>query len=66
LYWHQVTTGWTLGVVVGAMVFLKRPKTRRSICYARCPPLWSYIAIYQLDHFLWAAPPAVVSERATA
>ena len=24
------------------------------------PPIWSYIAIYRLDHFLWAALPAVL------
>ena len=24
------------------------------------PPVWSYVAIYRLDHFLWAAGPAVL------
>ena len=24
------------------------------------PPIWSYVAIYRLDHFLWAAGPAVL------
>lgn len=62
LYWHQVTTGWTALVLLwAAMVFLKQPKTRpQYLLYALFPPLWSYIAIYQLDHFLWAALPAVL------
>jgi signal transduction histidine kinase len=62
LYWHQVTTGWTALVLLWAsMVFLRQPKTRPSyVVFALFPPLWSYIAIYQLDHFLWAALPAVL------
>lgn len=62
LYWHQVTTGWTALVLLWAsMVFLRQPKTRPVyLVFALFPPLWSYIAIYQLDHFLWAALPAVL------
>jgi signal transduction histidine kinase len=62
LYWHQVTTGWTALVLLWAsMVFLRQPKTRPGyLVFALFPPLWSYIAIYQLDHFLWAALPAVL------
>lgn len=62
LYWHQVTTGWTALVLLWAsLVFLGKPM-RRSwyVVMALFPPLWSYIAIYQLDAFLWAALPAVL------
>ncbi|MCC6242770.1 MAG: GAF domain-containing sensor histidine kinase [Gemmatimonadaceae bacterium] len=62
LYWHQVTTGWTALVLLwAAMVFWRQPATRPVyMLFALFPPLWSYIAIYQLDHFLWAALPAVL------
>ncbi len=62
LYLHQVTTGWTALVLLwAAMVFLRQPPTRpRYLLYAIFPPVWSYIAIYRLDHFLWAALPAVL------
>lgn len=62
LYWHQVTTGWTALVLLwAAIVFLRQPATHpRYLVYAMFPPVWSYIAIYQLDHFLWAALPAVL------
>ncbi len=62
LYWHQVTTGWTALVLLWAsLVFLRQPRTRPAyFLFALFPPLWSFIAIYQLDHFLWAALPAVL------
>ncbi len=62
LYWHQVTTGWTALVLLWAsMVFWRQPATKPYyLLFALFPPLWSYVAIYQLDHFLWAALPAVV------
>ncbi len=62
LYWHQVTTGWTALVLLWAsLVFLRQPKARPAyLLLALFPPLWSFIAIYQLEHFLWAALPAVL------
>ncbi len=62
LYWHQVTTGWTALVLLwSAIVFLRQPKARPAyLVLALFPALWSYVAIYQLDHFLWAALPAVL------
>jgi signal transduction histidine kinase len=62
LYWHQVTTGWTaLALLWAAMVFLRQPKPRPVyLLFALFPPLWSYIAIYELQHFIWAAIPAVL------
>jgi signal transduction histidine kinase len=62
LYWHQVTTGWTALVLLWAsLVFLRQPRARPAYLWlALFPPLWSYIAIYQLEHFLWAALPAVL------
>jgi len=62
LYWHQVTTGWTALVLLWAsLVFLRQPKARPLyLLVALFPPLWSYVAIYQLDSFLSAALPAVL------
>jgi len=62
LYWHQVTTGWTALVLLWAsLVFLRQPRARPAyLVLALFPPLWAYIAIYQLDQFLWAALPAVL------
>ncbi len=62
LYWHQVTTGWTaLALLWSAIVFLRQPRARPVyLLLALFPALWSYVAIYQLDHFLWAALPAVL------
>lgn len=62
LYWHQVTTGWTALVLLWAsLMFYRQPRPRPGyLLIALFPPLWSYIAIYQLDHFLWAALPAVL------
>ncbi len=62
LYWHQVTTGWTaLALLWSAIVFLRQPRARPAyLLVALFPALWSYVAIYQLDHFLWAALPAVL------
>ena len=62
LYWHQVTTGWTALVLLWAsLVFLRQPTARPwYLALALFPPLWSFIAIYQLDAFLWAAMPAVL------
>lgn len=62
LYWHQVTTGWTALVLLWAsLVFLRQPKPRLAyLLFALFPPIWSFIAIYQLDEFILAALPAVL------
>ncbi len=62
LYWHQVLTGWTaLGVLATAVVFANGGGVRWWFVLAAVfPPLWSYVAIYVLDTFVWAALPAVV------
>lgn len=62
LYWHQVTTGWTaLALLWASLVFSRELRWRpRYLWLALFPTLWSYVAIYQLDHFLWAALPAVL------
>lgn len=60
LYWHQVLTGWTALAVLGtATVFARGGIRRRYALLAIFPPLWSYVAIYRLDSFVWAAIPAV-------
>ncbi len=62
LYWHQVFTGWTaLALLWAALVFVRQPRWRPGyLLVALFPPIWSYIAIYRLDHFVWAALPAVL------
>jgi signal transduction histidine kinase len=62
LYWHQVVTGWTaLALLYAALVFSRGLRWRpRYLALVLFPPVWSYIAIYRLDHFLWAAGPAVL------
>jgi signal transduction histidine kinase len=62
LYWHQVVTGWTaLALLYAALVFSQQVRWRRwYLALVLFPPLWSYVAIYQLKHFLWAAGPAVL------
>jgi len=62
LYWHQVVTGWTaLALLYAALVFSQRVRWRSwYLAIVLFPPVWSYVAIYRLDHFLWAAGPAVL------
>ncbi|HEU4681440.1 MAG TPA: GAF domain-containing sensor histidine kinase [Gemmatimonadales bacterium] len=62
LYWHQVVTGWTaLGLLYAALVFSQQTPWRWwYLTLVLFPPIWSYIAIYRLDHFLLAAGPAVL------
>jgi hypothetical protein len=62
LYWHQVVTGWTaLALLYAALVFSQRVRWRSwYLAVMLFPPVWSYVAIYRLDHFLWAAGPAVL------
>jgi signal transduction histidine kinase len=62
LYWHQVVTGWTaLALLYAALVFSQRIRWRPwYFAVVLFPPVWSYVAIYRLDHFLWAAGPSVL------
>jgi signal transduction histidine kinase len=62
LYWHQVVTGWTaLALLYAALLFSRQVRWRRwYLALVLFPPLWSYVAIYRLKHFLWAAGPAVL------
>lgn len=61
LYWHQVFTGWTaLAFLWAAMVFSQQTRWRGWYwLVVLFPPIWSWLAIYQLDHFMLAAGPAV-------
>lgn len=61
LYWHQVVTGWTaLALLAAALVFSRRWRWRWAyLPVFLFPPLWSYVAIYRIDAFGWAAGPAV-------
>jgi signal transduction histidine kinase len=62
LYWHQVVTGWTaLALLYAALVFSRGLRWRHwYLALVLFPAVWSYIAIYRLDHFLWAVGPAVL------
>ncbi|HEY7613273.1 MAG TPA: GAF domain-containing sensor histidine kinase [Gemmatimonadales bacterium] len=62
LYWHQVATGWTaLALLYAALVFSRGVRWRPwYLALVLFPPVWSYVAIYRLDHFLWAVGPAVL------
>lgn len=62
LYWHQVATGWTALILLWAsLVFSRQPRTRAFHALVLLfPPLWAYIAIYELENFFWAALPSVV------
>jgi signal transduction histidine kinase len=62
LYWHQVVTGWTaLALLYAALVFSQQVRWRSWYpALVLFPAVWSYIAIYRLKHFLWAAGPAVL------
>jgi signal transduction histidine kinase len=62
LYWHQVVTGWTaLALLWAALVFSRQLLFRPAYLLVLVFPLgWSYIAIYQLENFLFAALPAVL------
>ncbi len=62
LYWHQVVTGWTaLTLLYAALVFAQGVRWRPwYLALVLFPPAWSYVAIYRLDQFLWAAGPAVL------
>ncbi|MEO6443602.1 MAG: histidine kinase [Gemmatimonadaceae bacterium] len=62
LYWHQVVTGWTaLTLLWSALVFSRQLQFRaRYLAAALFPVGWSFVAIYVLRDFLWAALPAVL------
>jgi signal transduction histidine kinase len=62
LFWHQVATGWTaLLLLWAALVFSRQlPWDRRYYPVFLIPVIWSYVAIYRIESFLWAAIPAVV------
>jgi signal transduction histidine kinase len=61
LFWHQVTTGWTaLALLWAALVFSQRVTWKNAyVAVALVPLVWSYVAIYLMDSFLWAAGPMV-------
>ena len=61
LFWHQVTTGWTaLALLWAALVFAQRVAWRpRYVWLVLLPVAWSWVAIYALDSFAWAAGPMV-------
>jgi signal transduction histidine kinase len=61
LYWHQVLTGWTaIALLLAALSFSRGVSwSRRVLVLAAFPVVWSYVAIYQLDHFVWAVVPAI-------
>src|SRR5690606_4245250 len=61
LFWHQVATGWTaLALLWAALVFAQRIRWRPHYLLAVLfPPVWSYVAVYQLDSFVAAAVPMV-------
>jgi hypothetical protein len=62
LYWHQAVTGWTaLALLYAALAFSQQVRWRPWYLWLMLfPPIWSYIAIYQLQEFLLAAGPAVL------
>ncbi|MEQ1857579.1 MAG: sensor histidine kinase, partial [Longimicrobiales bacterium] len=61
LFWHQVTTGWTaLTLLWATLVFTQRLAWKRAyLGLALVPPVWSWVAIYGIDSFAWAAGPTV-------
>lgn len=61
LFWHQVVTGWTAAALLWAsLVFVRRvewsPTYGGIVVF---PVVWSFVAIYVLDSFLWAAGPMI-------
>ncbi|MEE2898721.1 MAG: sensor histidine kinase [Gemmatimonadota bacterium] len=61
LFWHQVLAGWTaLALLWAALVFAQRVTWRSAyVLFLAIPLVWSFVAIYLLDQFLWAAGPMV-------
>jgi len=62
LYWHQVVTGWTgIALLWSALVFSRQLPFRPAyLAVMVFPVLWSYVAIYVMKDFFWAALPAVL------
>jgi signal transduction histidine kinase len=62
LFWHQVVTGWTAAALLwAALVFAQRAEWKGSYgLLVLFPVVWSFVAIYLLESFLWAAGPMVV------
>jgi signal transduction histidine kinase len=62
LFWHQVFTGETALALLWTALGFSRGATwkQRYWMAVAFPPLWAYVAIYQLDNFLLAAGPAVL------
>lgn len=62
LFWHQVATGWTAAALLwAALVFAQRITWNRVYFgVILFPVVWSFIAIYVLESFVWAAGPMVV------
>ena len=62
LFYHQVFTGWTaLALLWAALVFAQQLRWEpRFYLLIVFPPVWSYLAIYELDNFMAAAFPAVL------
>ncbi|MDX1647400.1 MAG: sensor histidine kinase [Longimicrobiales bacterium] len=62
LFWHQVVTGWTAAALLwAALVFVRRIEWRGAYgLVVLFPVLWSFVAIYLLESFLWAAGPMIV------
>jgi signal transduction histidine kinase len=61
LFWHQVATGWTAAALLWAsLVFAQRVEWRRGFgLIALFPVAWSFVAIYVLESFFWAAGPMI-------
>lgn len=62
LFWHQVITGWIAALLLqAAFAFAGRARWApwRWILVL-FPPVWSYLAVNQLDSFTLAAVPAVL------
>lgn len=61
LFWHQVATGWTAAALLwAALVFAQRVEWRGIYSVlVFFPVVWSFVAIYLMESFLWAAAPMV-------
>lgn len=61
LFWHQVVTGWTAAALLWAsLVFVRRIEWRGTYgIVVLFPVVWSFVAIYLMDSFIWAAGPMI-------